>query len=205
MRKLICALLALFIAVPCFAIAEQADIYTIDFSSLSREDLVWIRDRADEQISALDEMENQSGEPQYSSMSLDKSMESIATYSDNERCIFRSYEFDPGKELTILVDVVDTSLDPYNTTCAVRFSIDFARRAFSRNDIQQISFYFYEPSTNENLKNTEMISMMMRISEYAFSWIDIDYIYDWTGGNALSYLESIDSFYLHPSYKVFLR
>lgn len=181
-----------------FVIPASAD--TIDLSGMTRAELLALRDQIDEQLAVLDSLANDE-EPDYAALPLDEAINAIAEHSNDGVCYFREYTFYPGEEIHIHVDLRNLYDERNTISDVIRFSIDFSRRAFTRNDIPQIRFFFHEPGHNASGQRIDMQTITMKIKKATFAKIDIDYYYKWTANNQLAYLKALDAYTLYRDYK----
>lgn len=179
---------------------EDAYPVTINISDMSYEELVALRGQIDERLAILASGANEE-EPDYAALPLDEAITAIAENSNDGVCYFREYTFYPGEEIHIHVDLKGIYDDRNTISDTIRFAIDFAKRAFTRDDIPMIRFFFHEAGHNASGQRIDMQTITMKIKKTTFAKIDIDYYYKWTANNQLAFFKAIDAYTLHKDYK----
>lgn len=185
-----------------FMLAFPVAAESIDLSGLTYYELQALRDEIDARMKAIKTAtENNDDEPNYNELNLEVAIEQIALRSDDGVCHFRNYEFYPGEELHIHVDMKNLYDNRNTISDTICFSIDFARRAFLRDDITMIRFFFHEAGRNSYGQQVDMQTITMKIKKTTFQKINIDYIYKWPATNQLLYLNALDAYTLYKDYK----
>lgn len=182
-----------------FVIPASAD--TIDLTDMSREELIALRDEIDEQLAALDAEEAIAEEPDYTTLPLEDAFVLIGQFSGNDECTFRNYElWDTGY---YLVHVNLPTPYSYETGLvnAVRFTIDFGRRAFTLKGVNTLRFEFHQETRDKYGNVSEGSPIIWKIKDTTFGKMNIDYFYEHTYSTTKKFMDACDSAAVYVEYK----
>ena len=198
MRRMILILLALL----TFSIPAMAQIPTQDeLNEMSLDELYDLRTMLNNTIAAKEEEAAAVDDVDYCSMPLDDAIITAAAASNNRQCEYREYEFYPGEELIIHVDIVNNHVLTGTISSTIEFSIDFARRIFPRDDVITIRFMFHEPRVNKYGNTVDQTPIIYKIKESTFRKMNIDYFYETASVNHKAFWSAIDSNAVFAEYK----
>lgn len=197
MKRFIAFILVFMMAFPVAA-------ESIDLSRLSYSELVDLRERIDDQLAYLDMIGEQIDEPDYSAMPLEDAVASIGENSNDGVCYFRNCESD-DEALYVHVNLKKTYDEWCTISDTIEYSIAYSVRAFSRDDVEMIRFFFHEAGYSTTGEKLDMITITMKIKKETFEKMDVAYFYEYAPNNQLLFLNSIDAYTLHKDYKKVVR
>lgn len=191
MKKLLLVVTALLLLM----LPAMAD--TIDLSGMTREELVALRDRIDDQIETLDAIAATAGEPDYTAMPLEDAFAAIGAASANSDCTYRSYEYWETNHYVIHIDLDTPFTYSSGLSNAIKYTIDFGRRAYPLPEVATLRFVFHQ-QTNTGKDGTPII---WKITEATFNRMNIEYYYEHTYTASKSFMNACDSAAVQKVYK----
>lgn len=197
MRKILLAIIAILVALPATAQVPTQE----QLNDMSLDELYTLRIMVNSTISMKEEEAAATTEDDYCSMPLEDSIVAAAAVSNNRQCQYRDYEFYPGEELIIHVDIVNNYVLTGTISSTIEFTIDFARRIFPRDDVITIRFMFHEKGVNKYGNAVDQTPIIYKIKESTFKKMNVDYFYETASFNHKAFWAAIDSNAVFAEYK----